>query len=122
VNLSAGRIAGLVDLPLENRGWRGCDEAWRLQAALDALNGTPQMAEFSERKSGPEVCLRFFSPLPRWVIRQLDVLGTPVEARGSLFSYILAAPDLAFVRDFLVQSLWMSVSAAEEQMGKRTWH
>lgn len=112
--LSAGRLASLVDLPLENRGWRGCDEAWRLQAALDALNGTPQIAEVSECKNDRSVRLRFFSPLPRWAKRQLDVVATPIDARGSLFSYLIAPSDLGFVRQFLVQSLWMSVVPVEE--------
>jgi hypothetical protein len=112
--LSAGRLASLVDLPLENRGWRGCDEAWRLQAALDAVNGTPQVAEVSECKNDRSARLRFFSPLPRWAKRQLDVVATPIDVRGSLFSYLIPPSDLGFVRQFLVQSLWMSVVAVEE--------
>ena len=114
--LSAGRIAALVDLPLENKGWRGCDEAWRLQAALDALNGTPQIAELGECKNNRVVRLSFLSPLPRWAKRQLDVIGTPLEVRGALFSYLLAPSDVAFVRQFLVQSLWMSIVTVEDHL------
>jgi len=114
VNLSAGHISSLIDLPLENRGWRGCDEAWRLQAAIDALNDTPQIAVVSECKDDHSVRLRFFSPLPRWIKRQLDVVATPIEERSSLFAYLIAPSDVAFVREFMVQSLWMSVVAAEE--------
>ena len=113
VKLSAGRLAALIDLPVENKGWRGCDEAWRLQAAIDTLNGNPQVAEIRESNSGT-VQLRFFAPLPRWAKRQLDVLAAPMDSRGALFSYQLGRPDLSFVRQFLMQSLWMSVTSVGE--------
>jgi len=101
--------------PWRNRGWRGCDEAWRLQAALDAVNGTPQVAEVSECKNDRSARLRFFSPLPRWAKRQLDVVATArLTCAARCFSYLIPPSDLGFVRQFLVQSLWMSVVAVEE--------
>jgi hypothetical protein len=122
VRLSGGRLAALLDLPIEDRGWRGCDEAWRLQAAIDACNGNPQIAEVSTTKNDGMFQLRFFSPLPHWAIRQMDVLATSIVVRGALFAYNVTAIDLPIVREFLAESLWMSIAIANDgDNGTTTW-
>jgi hypothetical protein len=108
IKLLDGRLSSLVDLPVDGTGWRGCDEAWWLQAAIDAC-GSPQYADASPIPDSDHVRLRFFAPLPRWVKRQLDVLGEPGTAKGALFSYDVPATDLNFIRQFLAQHVWLTV-------------
>ena len=40
--LHQGEVVSLVELPVHHRLDRACDEAWRLQAAIDSLAGRPQ--------------------------------------------------------------------------------
>jgi hypothetical protein len=112
ITLKNGHLASLVDLPIEGMQLRGCDEAWCLQAAIDALNGAPQSAEFVSTGS-EKVRLRFFGPLPRWAQRQLDVVGEPEQVKGALFSYSIPKPELGFIRDFLARHLWMTIVPAK---------
>lgn len=42
VEVGSGEIVKLLDLPIDDPIAPGADEAWRIQAALDASNGTPQ--------------------------------------------------------------------------------
>lgn len=119
IKLLDGRLVSLVDLPIEGDGWRACDEAWWLQAAIDARNGTPQYACVSAISDTDEVDLDFFSPLPRWVQRQLDVIGEPTKRAGSLISYKIPAAELTFAREFLAQHLWMAIIQAKGNDGTR---
>ncbi|MBS1982549.1 MAG: hypothetical protein JST16_00140 [Bdellovibrionales bacterium] len=111
LTLKDGHMTSLVDLPVEGTVLRACDEAWWLQAAIDAYNGTPQYAELLAVSGSDNVRLRFFGPLPRWAQRQLDVIGAPEQVKGALFSYNIPKADLEFIRDFLAQHLWMTVVA-----------
>lgn len=113
LTLKDGYMTSLVDLPLEEMALRACDEAWWLQAAIDARNGTPQYAELLPINGSDKVRLRLFGPVPRWVQRQLDVIGEPKQVKGALFSYNIPKPDLEFIRDFLAQHLWMTVVPAK---------
>ncbi len=113
LTLKNGYMTSLVDLPVEETAVRGCDEAWWLQAAIDARNGTPQYAEIVPVTGTDKVRLRFFGPLPRWAQRQLDVIGEPQRAKGALFSYKIPKPDFHFIRDFLAQHLWMAFVPAK---------
>jgi hypothetical protein len=113
VKLLDGHLESLVDLPVEGTGWRACDEAWWLQAAIDARNGTPQYAKVNPIPDTDQVRLRFFSPIPRWVQRQLDVIGEPARTTGALLSYDLPKADLTFTQDFLAQHLWVTTVTAK---------
>src|SRR6185295_17906791 len=42
VQLREGHPERLIDFPTQGSQWRGCDEAWRLQMAVDARRGAPQ--------------------------------------------------------------------------------
>ena len=48
VELSNGEPQRLLDFPLAGSRWRGCDEAWRLQMAIDAQRGAPQRFRLQE--------------------------------------------------------------------------
>lgn len=110
ITLKNGQMTSLLDLPLGGTLFRGCDEAWWLQAAIDSINGTPQLAELLPTVKNDKMQLRLFGPLPRWVQRQLDVIGEPEPAKGSLFTYGIPKSDVEFVQSFLERHLWMRVA------------
>lgn len=113
VEMSQGAPQALVDLPAEDASVPGRDEAWRLQAALDAARGAPQEfriwtigAGTSEGDS--DTGIDFFSPLPTWAERYLELTGyaTP-RAAGALCSYRVPGPGVAGLAGFLTTMLWM---------------
>lgn len=108
VELSEGFATRAIDLPVQDALARGCDEAWRLQAALDYRGGNPQVVR-ARRLTGGEthlVCL--YSPLPSWAQRRLDLVGTPAQARdGGLIGYVVPTNELADQLYALKEFLWM---------------
>jgi len=108
VRLDVDRLVALVDLPVEPMGWRACDEAWWLQAAIDARRQSPQTVVVDERNKTGRARLSFSGPLPRWVQRQLDTIGSPTSATGALCCYDVPLPEVAFITSFLAQQLWMN--------------
>jgi hypothetical protein len=108
VEIRHGLHTRLLDLPALSKE-RGCDEAWRLQAAVDALNGTPQGVLVSRTGQG-NLRLGLPSPPPRWLQRRWDLLGSPKEAKPSLFAYEFGASDARDEIDFLREHMWMDYS------------
>lgn len=105
-----GTVVRLVDLPLDSALGRGSDEAWRLQAAIDALAGRPQRVRVRGAVAEGATVIELFSPPPSWMQRRLDLLGTPVaSSRGALFSYTLSPADLDEELAFLESMMWLSV-------------
>lgn len=105
VALADGTPTNVLDLPTGEG--RGCDEAWHLQMALDALAGRPQ--EFrAELTEADTVLVRLFSPLPAWWQRRWDVLGTPVAASRCLCAYELVYEQYVADLPRLRNELWMS--------------
>jgi hypothetical protein len=106
IEVRAGVPLRFVDLPLRGSRVRGCDEAWQLQMAIDALRNTPQ--QFRVRR-GPlnSQLIDFFSPIPMWAQRALDASGEPVVSTGALFSYRLTH-SVARIADLLQNALWLS--------------
>ena len=115
--LDDGRFVRLVDLPHFGSLVPAADEAWELQAAIDAERGHKQRIRTRPTSDAARTALDFFSPLPGWAQRRLDLLGTPLlAARGALFSYSLPADEIAEELDFLAQRLWMSPETESERM------
>ena len=109
VRLVDGRPMRLLDLPVEDRTAFARDEAWRLQAAIDAIASSPQRY-WLRSDPGEEASniLDLFGPLPTWAARLLEFVGTPVaRSQGSLFSYRLDDGAIAPVRALLTDMLWM---------------
>jgi len=106
VQLSNGNPERLIDLPLAGARWRGCDEAWRMQMAIDAVRGEPQ--KFRVR-SGPSATriVEFFSPVPMWVRRRWDAVGEPVPRSGCLFAYKFPPAECAEEIRFVHDELWL---------------
>jgi len=110
VQLRAGQPERMIDLPLPGSRWRGCDEAWRLQMALDAERGTPQ--RYRVTPSGDAAMLEFFSPVPAWARRRWDAIGEPVPSRGSLFAYRIPRAEIDEERRFARDLLWVEEASA----------
>ena len=107
IEMSDGRPERLLDLPLADSRWRGCDEAWRLQMAIDANRGSSQLCKIDSPSSNSYV-MQFFSPLPMWARRRLDSVGQPVLSAGCLFAYRLAEAELAEEVRFATDELWLA--------------
>jgi len=104
-----GRVGKVIDLPRRPEH-RGCDEAWRLQAAIDADRGQPQLYRVTDTHGGTHRNLEFFSPLPQWARRRFDVIGEPLSQKGCLFAYRLPTREFDQEVSFLQKELWMSES------------
>lgn len=106
IEMRDGRPERLVDLPLPDSRWRGCDEAWRLQMAIDACKGSAQV--FGVHLSPRNSCvMQFFSPLPMWARRRLDSIGHLMSSPGCLFAYGLNEAELAEEVRFAKEALWL---------------
>jgi hypothetical protein len=104
-----GEVAKIIDLPLQSPLAPGADEAWRLQAAIDALGSHPQRVRLSEYEEGSRR-LGFFSPLPSWMQRRLDIIGAPCRGpRGALFAYELPEAEVKEELDFMAERMWLSI-------------
>ena len=108
-----GEVTKLIDLPLSPLA-RAADEAWRLQAAIDAERERPQVVEIRSG-SGQDVCqLAFFSPVPSYIQRRLDVIAVPVpHTRGALFCYELPIGEVREELDHLRKMMWTEATLAE---------
>lgn len=99
----------VLDLPMGSSTAPGWDEGRRVQAALDAERGEPQV--FCARAtdaSAEDHVFDFFSPLPSWAERYLNLAGLPVmKSRGALFSYRIAGGAVEEAERFLADALWM---------------
>lgn len=104
VQLTNGAPIRFLDLPTRNR-WRGCDEAWYVQMALDASRRTPQ--EYRVRAGAGRAYLDFFSPVPSWAERRLAIVGEPALREKCLFSYRVPQSELKAQEEYLQKHLWL---------------
>lgn len=111
VRLMDGAPERMLDLPVDNVPLPARDDAWRLQAAIDALRGTPldYRIRIIPGSEPAEEIVDLFSPLPSWAERYLGLIGLPVEkSRGALFSYRLPASAREGLESVLIGTLWMN--------------
>jgi len=106
----SGEIVHVLDLPVLNPLGTGSDEAWYLQAAIDAASGKAQQYRLEAAATPDSRIVHFYSPLPGWAQRYVDLVGIRLlrSGGGALFSYQLATTDTASVLQFLEENLWMS--------------
>lgn len=106
VELKEGQAQYLLDLPGANSRWRGCDEAWHLQMAIDAKRRVPQV--FSVRSQQPGVQeLLLYSPIPMWAQRRWDAVGHRIEAQGCLMAFRFLASEMEEECRFATSLLWL---------------
>lgn len=110
VELEDGQPRKLLDFPTPRTPWRGCDEAWRLQMAIDDTNGTPQVYRVSA--AGEYAYVNFYSPLPLWAERRLMLFGRHEVPNKCLLSYRLRLSELAAEEEFLRKHLWLAPATA----------
>lgn len=109
VRIIDGSPRQLLDFPIDDPVAPGRDEAWRLQAAIDADHGTPQQYRVTEIP-GPEskFLFEFFSPLPGWAERRVQLVGERLDPqRRALFAFAVSTASRDELRGFLDESLWM---------------
>lgn len=104
-----GQPHRLLDLPLHGDRWRGCDAAWRIQLAIDAVAGRPQ--EYRLRESGGDAILDIFSPIPMWARKRLAVIGREIDPAGCLLSFLLPEAEVATEEKFLREMLFLARTA-----------
>jgi hypothetical protein len=111
VLVADGSPERLFDLPVDDLSAPGHDEAWRIQAALDAVGGNPQLFRVggvSGIGASAGRTVDFFSPLPRWAERYLQLTGMAVpRTAGALCSYRVPEGAIPGLTSFLEEMLWM---------------
>lgn len=106
--IARGNVVKFIDLPALHRLDRGCDEAWRLQAAIDTISGTPQFVRVAPSKIDDGAEFHFSSPIPSWAQRRLDAFGQPLGRQsGSLFSYKIPKSLIDQELKFLHEKMWL---------------
>ncbi len=106
VELAGGTARRFMDMPRKRSHWRGCDEAWHLQMAIDADRGQPQ--RYRVHSGDAEWRFEFFSPLPAWAERRLITFGRAVQAGSCLMAYALPCSAAEDEERFLQKTLWLS--------------
>lgn len=110
IEMAGGVPQSVLDLPVDSNIAPGWDEARRIQAALDAENGTPQSIRL-RRDGSPAggTFFDFFAPLPTWAERYLATSGWRAQkGSNSLLTYCLPAGAVDDAEQFLSRSLWMT--------------
>lgn len=113
VRLVDGVASKLVEFPIDNPVVPGRDEAWRLQMAVDAARGEPQRFAAETLGSGSAVLVRFFSPIPGFAERYLQLVGLALESSGALFAYRVPIGAIPELNQLLTDMLWMKTTALE---------
>ena len=112
VALDGGQPRRFLDLPLGRTRYRACDEAWRLQAAIDATNGKPQRLRIRPGPAGRWI-FDAFSPLPMWLARRWDAVGDQAQrSPGALLSYVFDSEDRDEEASFACDMMWLAVDRA----------
>lgn len=108
VHVTRGSVMKLLDLPVHSKLGAGADEAWRLQAAFDAERHDPQRLRVRPAGQPRAVIVDLFSPVPSWMQRRLDAVGTKLLEPGrALFSYVLPEDEVAEELAFAHELLWL---------------
>ncbi len=107
VELTDGKPKRFLDLPLPGSRWRGSDEAWHLQAAIDSSKGKPQHYKIREDADDFKI-LDLFSPIPSWAQRRWVMMGMPVPKQKCLMSFRFRSVEIEEEIRFAKEHLWLS--------------
>jgi hypothetical protein len=112
VQIRSGVPERFIDLPLTSGRRRGCDEAWRVQMAIDMLQGEPQRFRLRNGPGGMRI-IEFFSPVPMWARRRWDAVGEPITSTGCLFAYKFSNNEVEEEVTFARDMLWLTAIAED---------
>ena len=115
VDLERGAVKRFKDLFSPGDRIRPCDLAWRLQAALDAEAGTPQLYRCAP--AGSATRITFYSPLPCWAERHLAIVGDKVKPENGLYAFDMPVGAAAAETGFLREMMWMADRADRDAGG-----
>jgi hypothetical protein len=107
VEMERGKPKRFLDLPLPGSRWRGCDEAWHLQAAIDASCGKSQHYKLREGARDLKI-LDLLSPVPSWAQRRWVMVGMPVSRHQCLMSFRFRSVEIREEIRFAKDHLWLS--------------
>lgn len=108
VKVTRGSATKLLDLPVDSMLGPGADEAWRLLAAFDADRAHPQRLRVRPASQPRTAIVDLFSPVPSWMQRRLDAVGTRLlESGKALVSYALPEDEVAEELAFAHELLWL---------------
>jgi hypothetical protein len=96
-----------IDLPRFEHRWMGYDEAWHLQLAIDAVNGTPQEFSVHPGSEPGMYIVNVYAPIPSWAVRRWNSVGSPLESKSAWFSFAIREPLLAGEITFAAERLWL---------------
>ena len=110
-DLNAGRCQRSLLLPFHLEPERACDQAWRAQLAIDALQG--HAGRYTVQAQGDEVVLTLDFPIPLVARRRLQLLGgSPVQGDNpNVFS--LPQSEEQAERRYLEEHLWLQAATAK---------
>ena len=83
---------------------RACDQAWRLQCALDSNDGAPQAFKL-EAIDDDNVRLTIHLPCPAWLLRRWECIGQ--RTNEGVFVFDFARADGLNETITLEKYLWM---------------
>lgn len=102
-SLERGEVRKLVDFPIPGSRYRGCDMAWRVQLAIDALSNKPQRYRVVSLDGGRRFDM--FFPLPDWARRRLSTIGQEIASDKCLMSFSIplnaVMAEQAFLKEYL---------------------
>lgn len=116
VDLRDGEVMRSLLLPYAERPERACDQAWRLQLAIDAVAGFP--ATFHASSVGGDHRLDFNFPLPIDARRRLLFIGGREVDAQAAYSVQISNSQLEIEKEFLRMHCWMRSRDNEEQPGE----
>lgn len=108
--LSAGRCQRSLLLPFHLEPERACDQAWRAQLAIDALQG--HAGRYTVQAQGDEVILTLDFPIPLIARRRLQLLGGSPLRGDNPNAFALPQSEEKAERRYLEAHLWLQEAKA----------
>jgi hypothetical protein len=107
VEMEQGSVRRFKDLSSPGDRLRPYDLAWRIQAALDSIAGTPQRFRCSSAADSTTL-VRFYSPIPSWCERHLAITGVKTKTDRCLFAFEIPNAAASNELKLLREALWMT--------------
>lgn len=118
VRIESGTPLNMLEFPIDDPLVPARDEAWRLQMASDAQRGTPQAYATRPLGTDADVAVRFFSPIPGFAQRYLELVGVPLpEEPRCLFAFRVSVGAMPDLERILTELLWMKPDPREDPDG-----